>query len=184
MYKIILVTLLCICFSCKKEAESKNVDKLTTLLKNEFIEKDFIFKVLVNIKILEADKIELFFTDSSSNGIFFQNKRLVKNLRGSKDEQTIEFNLPQNIFPKSLRLDLGENQNKNETDIEINSIEFLYNGKSMSIRKELLNYFFQPNIYMEKKDDVYLRKVVNGRYDPFLLAKPVLIKKMELELQL
>ena len=75
--------------------------------------------------------------------------------------------------------DFGEN--KIETPVKINSIELKYNSDSIVIDALVLEHFFHPNIYLEKGDSGYLRKTLNGRYDPFLVSTPLLEKKIELE---
>ncbi len=178
MKKIILVCLVVFSFACKNEEKSIKI-KSELPVKKEVVNDD-IFKVFIDIKVNEDDKFQLFYVDDSPEGDFSVDKRLALLIKGDNNFQVIEFTLPANVFPYKFRVDLGENNL--ETSIEIRSIKLQYNNDVIEIGNLTLERFFQPNIYLEKTVNGYLRKTIDGRNDPFLLSTPLLIKKMELEL--
>lgn len=145
-------------------------------------EKDNIFKVSINAKFLEDDKIELHYINDFSNGTFNTKDREAIYIKGSNEFQLIELSLPKGVLPSKFRIDLGDNINMHETQIDINSVDIELNGNVINIDKTILDSFFQPNIYLERNENGYLRKVVKDKYDPFITSKAILIKKIELEL--
>ena len=61
--------------------------------------------------------------------------------------------------------------------------KLVLNENVINIDSKTLEVFFQPNIYLERvSNGIYLRKAMNGKYDPFLISKPILDKKIEIEL--
>ncbi|WP_347923215.1 hypothetical protein [Pontimicrobium sp. SW4] len=177
MKKIILSCLVIFSFSCKNE--DKKATEVQTPIKKEVV-KDNLFKIIMEAKVKEDDKFQVFFTDDSPEESFSANKRLVKNIVGSEEFQTLEFVLPKEVLPFKFRIDLGENSY--ETLVEIGVIKLEYNNEVIEIDPLTLERFFQPNIYLQKTDNGFMRKTIDGRCDPFLMSTPLLIKKIELEL--
>ena len=180
MKKTVLILIVIICFSCKDESKNKESQIVET--PKEVVVKDNIFILKLDIKANEDDKFELYYVANSPEEGFSRENRTATYIKGNKEYQTVEFKLPKDVFPYKLRIDLGDNGNKYETNIEIKSIKLQLNDNTIEIDQTTMDSFFQPNVYLQKTDNGYSRKVVDGKYDPFLLAKPVLIKKMEIEL--
>ena len=84
-------------------------------------------------------------------------------------------------MPYNFRIDIGSNDNQKEIIIQSISIE--YNNKNIIIDKESIHIFFDINEYIDyNKIDGRVSVVeVNGRKDPFIIAKPILLKKIEIE---
>jgi len=177
MKNIFCLILILIAFSCKKNENSKNSNQDLIETKNK---EDDQFKVIIEAVVKEDDKFQLFYVDNSPDGIFSPEKRVVFNLKGGDTPQKIQFTLPEKVLPYKFRIDLGENNI--ETIVEIYDIKLQYNNRKILIDSLVLERFFQPNIYLEKLNNGYKRKVVDGRCDPFLVSTPLLNKKMELEL--
>lgn len=181
MKNAIFFSLVIIFIGCKNEKKYAT-DVVTSKFENKQIIIDNLFKVIVDITILEDDRLQLFYVDDTPDGAFSAEKRLEYNVKGNNSSQKIQFTLPEMVFPFTFRLDLGEN--KFETLVKINSIELNYNSESIFIDNLVLEYFFQPNIYLEKINSGFMRKIINGRYDPFIASSPLLNKKIELEFKL
>lgn len=180
MKKAVLILIAIICFSCKDETKNKESQIVET--PKEVVVKDNTLSIILDVKVKEDDKLELYYVINSPEDGFSRDNRYATYIKGNNEFQKIEFKLPKDVFPYKLRLDLGDNGNKYETNIEIKSITLQLNNNTIEIDHTTMDSFFQPNVYLQKTDNGYSRKVVDGKYDPFLLAKPVLIKKMELEL--
>ncbi len=148
-----------LCFSCKKKEEN-------------------VFRVFIDIKVLEDDNFQVFYIDDLESGYSEKNRKTIQ-VKGISEFQTIVFELPNNVLPKMFRIDLGEN--KKESPIEIKSVKLKHNDKVIEINDLVLDRFFKPNIYIEKVDKAFLRQSIESRYDPFLSSTPLLNKKMELE---
>lgn len=177
-YVILLLTILLV-FACKNE---RTPNKNTIENKKETIVNDDVLSITIEVRTKEADKFELYYTDDLPESGFTADKRIAVYTPGGDDFQTLTFTLPNEVWPYKLRLDLGENNNKYETPVEIKSIIFKLNSNSFVIDSSIMGSFFDTNAYIEPISNGYNRKVLEGKYDPFLVAKPVLIKKMEIEL--
>lgn len=179
MKKTVFIFTILLIFSCKDEKKSSiaPVD-----VSSENVAKDDILTITLDVRTKEDDKFEIYYVDDFSENGYSADKRLAVYVKGNKDYQSITFTLPKEVWPHQLRLDLGENNNKYETPVEIKSIRFKLNNNNFELDGPTIESFFHPNAYMEPITNGYSRKVVDGKYDPFLIAKPVLIKKMELEL--
>ena len=178
MRNIICLILITFFFGCNNE-KRRIANAAPNQVESKKLIKDNLLKVIIDITISEDDRIQLFYVDDMPDGAFSAEKRIAHNVKGSNSAQKINFTLPHKPFPFKLRLDLGENNI--QSAVKINSIELKYNSDSIFIENSVLEYFFHPNIYLEKVDSVYLRKTLNGRYDPFLVSTPLLEKKIELE---
>lgn len=177
--RAVLVFSILVFFSCKDEKKSMNTPIDTVI---EKVVKDDILTITLEVRIEEDDKFEIYYVDDLPENGFSADKRLANYIKGGDDYQLVTFALPKKVWPYNLRFDLGDNNNKYETPVEIKSITFKYNNNVFEIDKSIMDSFFQPNAYLEPTTNGYSRKAVDGKYDPFLITKPVLIKKMELEL--
>lgn len=180
MKKVIYVFVVVLFFSCgnnKKKNETIDIDTPST---KNVIQKDNILKIAFDIKVKEDDKFQLFYIDESPESKYNVDSRIVLPIQGSDEYQLIKFEFPPNILPYKFRVDVGEN--KNETLIKIRSVKLTLNNNTIEFDGATIDKFFQPNIYLNKAEDGYERKKVDGRYDPFFTSKAFLIKKMELEL--
>lgn len=182
MKRTIFLLILLLSVSCneskKQETNEQNGIKET---KSEVL-KDDILKVKLEFKATQDDKFELYYSENESSANFSPNDRLAQYVKASNEFQNVEFKLPKKVFPSNFRIDLGDNPIMNESPVEIKSITLEWNGHLIVIDNSLLSSFFQPNAYLQPNEMGYSRTVIDGKYDPFLLAKPVLIKKMEIEL--
>jgi len=134
------------------------------------------FKVDITFKILEEDKIKLYYTRNKEDIYNEQDKQEIL-VCGSENLQTIDFVLKQ--IPYKFRIDLGEN--KNETTVYIASVIIKSKGRLIEINDKTIHRFFKPNIYLERQGYEYDRKIIKNRYDPFLESSNLLRKKIQLE---
>ncbi|WP_159022156.1 hypothetical protein [Formosa sp. L2A11] len=158
-------------FSCKKKGENSNL-KQTTI--------DNVFSVDLNIKILEDDKLQLFFIqDNSESGFSFQ-KKVNVNVQGKDEFQVVSFKLPSNVIPIRFRLDLGDN--RKESEVQIKSILIRLNNNVISVDNSTIQRLFNPNKYLITSDYIsFERKIIGNDYDPYLLSTPLLNKKIEID---
>lgn len=155
-------------FSCNqgKFGESKKGDLLIT----------------ISLRVLEDDKIELFYSGKTSLNRFDENQKFSQLVKGSSKVQKIKFRIPIESNPLKLRIDLGDNRKKKVSIIAVKEIELKRNGNVIRIDESLVNSFFQSNVYLQKTEQGYLRRIVNNKYDPYLVSKPILSKKIKIEL--
>jgi hypothetical protein len=172
-------------FSCKQgENKNNNINEIEDeVVSRKKQENDNRFKVILNVKMIENNRIDLFYIGDNPESGFNDQELVSKNILGDDEFQVVELELPKDILPYEIRIDLGENSKKVETIVEINYIKLIFNKNVIEINSQTLDVFFQPNIYLEKvSNGVYLRQVVDGKFDPFLMSKAILNKKIEIEL--
>ncbi len=165
--------------SCKNTDKPIEENKLGHSLKEKV--KDDIFKILINGVVKSDDIFEVFYTDIDAKEGFTEAKKLKIVVKGDDSIQNIAFNLPEEVLPYNFRIDIGSNDN--QKGIIIQSISIEYNNKNIIIDKDSIHIFFDINEYIDyNKIDGRVRVVeVNGRKDPFIIAKPILLKKIEIE---
>ncbi|WP_396156325.1 hypothetical protein [Flavobacterium sp.] len=96
------------------------------------------FKVTLDLVAKSNDDFCLLYTQDGSldfkDGIW-------KEVKGSINDQTIEFSLPENVFPTQLRMDFGKNQD----EILLKTVKFDYNGKTREIKGFETGVFFRAD---------------------------------------
>lgn len=137
------------------------------------------FKIAMTIKIEEDDSFQLFYTTSKNEKFSTQQHYKKIGVLGKNEFQTICFDLTLQKPPNNFRIDLGENQH--ETPIEIKSIELIFKKDTVRINGATVHRFFHLNESLQKiGNQTFLRKKIDLNYDPFLVATPLLHKKIEL----
>lgn len=177
--RLVLVFAILLVGCKKKDAASVDYSSKEDVQK---VEKDNIFKIQLNVKTSKKDLLEVYYVDDNPEGKFESGKKVRQKTSGMDAFQDVEFSLPAEVFPYKFRIDLGDN--KAQDNIEIDHINIKYNSNSFKIGKDSIQYFFAANEYIDwdKTNSVFSFKEVNGRQDPFLVAKALLIKKLEIEL--
>ncbi|WNH08615.1 hypothetical protein [Thalassobellus suaedae] len=183
MKKVVLFIAVMLTVACKDNKVKKDIDEqIEHVSKKEINQDKDILKVQLEARVLENDIFDILYVSDSTEGTLNSNDRVGLNVKGSSNMQILEFKLPPKKFPYKLRIDLGGNGIKNETNIEINSINFLLNGKEVKIDSTLLNQYFKHNVYLNKTGNGFERRVFKEKYDPFITADSSLITKLRLEL--
>lgn len=134
------------------------------------------FKVSITLKLLEDEKIKLYYL-KGNKGKYNELDKQELFVKGSKELQTIGFVLQQK--PYKFRIDLGEN--KNETTVYISSIVVSSKESTIKVDDKTIHRFFTHNVYAIKSENGYERRKVLLRYDPFIESTALLHKKIELE---
>jgi hypothetical protein len=132
---LILLFVILTAISCKDETKKDNNGEQS---QEAVAPSANAFKVTLNLVAKSNDDFCLLHTEDGSldfkDGIW-------KEIKGSNDDQTVEFYLPENAFPTQLRLDLGKNQD----EILLKSVKFEYNGKSREIKGFETGVFFRAD---------------------------------------
>ncbi|MDD2984925.1 hypothetical protein [Flavobacterium sp.] len=123
--------------SCKNDTKSN--DTISSDSEQNIISAK-VFKVTLNAISKKDDDFCFLYTEDSS--IDFK-EGVWKEVKGSLDEQSIEFLFPAKVQPTQLRLDLG--QNLDQEDIVIKSIKFEYNGNEREIKGFEMGVFFRAD---------------------------------------
>ena len=186
MKKSVLILIIILNFACKnktkKEAEEikSNTTQIIEDVKN--IEVEDVLKIHLIVRILENDKFRVFYTSNSPEEKISEKKMEVASVKGNSDFQQVTIQLPKGVVPYKLRLDLGENSIKNQSDIDLESINIELNDNVIKVDNQNIKSYFRPNQYLTKTPTGYSRKIVDDKYDPFLLSTSTLIEKIVEEL--
>jgi hypothetical protein len=135
---IILMLLVSLIFvNCKIDKNNSEIEKQK---QNEAVQQN-LFKVSINAIVSKTDDFCLLYSEDGSinfkDGVWQQ-------VLGSSNEQTINFYLPEGVFPSLLRLDLGK---KTEQDtIVLKSMTFSYQGKVRELVGPQIGVFFRPDV--------------------------------------
>lgn len=142
------------------------------------------FEIHIDAIVPIDDVFEIFYLneDLSKEVKFSEKQKIRKNIIGSKIIQRITFKLPEHAQFYQFRVDLGNN--KNQKEITIKSITLSNMNNSILINTDLIKIFFLLNKFIDLNDfnGKMKFKHIKQKKDPYIIAKPILIKKIELEL--
>lgn len=119
---------------CKNETKEESVTQETT------VETINSFKMTASVIVKKDDDFCLLYTQDGSLNF---KEGVWKGVKGSENEQNVEFLLPQDTFPTQLRLDLG--RNKDQDDIVIKSVKFEYLGNVLELVGPQIGVFFRAD---------------------------------------
>lgn len=118
--------------SCKDE---KPLDSLEVVKPQK---TESFFKVSINFIATKDDDFSLYYTEDETTN--FKIAPIWKGIMGRDYEQTVSFDLPENIKPSLFRIDFG--MNKDQEDVVLKSVTMEYKGKKKEIiGVELANFF-------------------------------------------
>lgn len=140
------------------------------------------FIITLSIIVKKKDVIEIFYLDSKDNGIkFSEEKKIRKSIEGNNDVQTLGFKLPIEALSNIFRIDLGNTMEQNI--VSFKNIQFKSVQGEFTIEGSEMEWFFTVNEYLKYKGNGQYQIIeIDGRTDPFIVSKPVLNKKLEIEL--
>lgn len=89
-------------------------------------------------------------------------------IKGSNASQNLKFTIPLDKKIEKIRIDIGAN--KKQSPMIINTILISSEIDNINLT-DSIHSLFNFNIYMTQEKGFYYTKVVDGRYDPFLISK-------------
>lgn len=136
MKKIIcLLTVVVILVSCKIKDEQAGTGVTQSQEKK-------VFKVSANVISKASDDFCLLYTEDGT--INFGNTVVWASVKGKKEEQKVDFYLPEDAYPTELRFDLGLKQTATDT-IYLKSLHLEYSGKKLDIIGAALGKYFRAD---------------------------------------
>ncbi|RBA29701.1 hypothetical protein [Flavobacterium tibetense] len=156
--------------SCKKEKTDNQI---------ESEEKSKTFDVTLNMVVSQDDNFQIFYIDGS-NQDFDENKSLWVSVKGSLEPQDIIFNLPEDVIPSNIRLDLGNNEN--QSAMKLNSFKMSYYDKSYELKDTLIlrNFVIGEQLNYDKTTSTLTpNKGKATIYDPLLYPQSNLREEIE-----
>lgn len=157
-------------FSCKDD--SKIEEKVV-------VQNKPVFKIALDLVIKKDDSLQVFYCENGENEINGANT-VWSSVKGNNNSQQVIFNLPEDVFPTKLRIDLSKN--KDQDEIEIKGFTINYDEKSFSVKDTMFYQYFIPNeqIDWDRKKAIAKFKSKEGEFfDPQFGSREL----MEAELQ-
>ena len=163
---IILITLI-LFFSCKSEKKPTKVIETpnNNFVINNEVEGHLFYEIILDVVVKKNDKFHLFYKDFNDNG-YTSERVLEKEVRGSEDEQSIVFKIPEEIIPNGLRIDFGVNYS--QEPIVLKNLKIRYDKKEFYFDDGKFEQLFKPSKYVSynNTDKLIVTKPVGGAYDP------------------
>jgi hypothetical protein len=130
---IFLISTLFIGCKNEKSVDELEVDKPTVV--------ENFFKVKLKFIAKKDDNFCLFYSEDGTTN--FNPEAIWNDVKGQADIQTIEYNLPNDVYPTQLRLDFG--MKKEQEDIVLKGVILEYNGKIREILGAELGLYFRAD---------------------------------------
>lgn len=136
------------------------------------------FKVLIDLIAYENNSIQVFYVTSADDS-YCEELSLRKNINASSNIQRLVFELPLGVKAKNIRIDLGENENENDS-LQIENIQFEYKNQILNGNhgKYMSWFTFNPNVVEGKNKFTFHLRKANSIFDPQLNGNRVLNAKL------
>ena len=181
---VVAVSALALCaLSCNNKKQEKALEEskavklfIKTMDQSKIFDH---FRVEIEAIVEKGDNFQLFYTEDYQLA-FLEDKTITSTVNGSKDYQTIIFDLPKDIFPDRFRLDVGSNVEQGA--IKIKSFKVSYDKGIVEIPQDSISKYLVPNEYITKEDDMGSYRLhelnIQGSlpYDPFFTCSDEMIR--------
>jgi hypothetical protein len=157
-------------FSCKDDSKIEE---------EVVVQNKPVFKIALDLVIKKDDSLQVFYCENGETEINGANT-VWSSVKGNNNSQQVIFNLPEDVFPTKLRIDLSKN--KDQDEIEIKGFTINYDEKSFSVKDTMFYQYFIPNeqIDWDRKKAIAKFKSKEGEFfDPQFGSREL----MEAELQ-
>jgi len=134
--KFIIATLVLFCLiSCKDEKANQPAAPAVT----EYADQ---FQFIMEITVEKDDTMHFYYTTDGTQN-FTEKNRIELKITGSTDPQNVVVNLPANVIPTAIRLDLGFGKNPDQSDIDFKRFKLSYNGEVFEAQgNQVFDYFY------------------------------------------
>lgn len=166
--------------SCKDDKPKGEAQPAAQEVKNE----DFL-KVSFDLIVKKDDNMHLYYTQDETINFDEKNSLWVP-VKGSDNVQELTFNLPKDVFPTHLRVDLGYGKNEQQSDIELKSFRMKYGEKTFEVKDTIIfNYFYpnKDNTVVVPKTAILKRKSKDQGSGPMLYPHEPLTNQLKLIVQ-
>ncbi len=170
--KIIFILSLVLIISCKQEKK----EQVDTNQKREPIN---FFNVKIDAVVKGDDTFTLFYLEGNEKNITRENSVSIK-VKGGEASQNLEFQLKEDVLPTRLVLRLGGPE-ASDQKIVFNTIEVGYRNHKITVEKEKIFQFFNPNKFINYNQDTFTAtpKEVDGKFRPNLFSRRILENKID-----
>ena len=162
--------------SCKKEVSQDEVKPAEVETKNNN------FQVTLTATVKADDNFQLYYSQDAYEVPYKEENSVWTAVKANDNPQDIVFNLPEDVIPNYIRIDLGTNENQKE--IIIKNFKMKYYSKSFEAKDSLFFNYFIPNDcvkIVDKKNSVVQNfKTKEGKYDPLFYSEKALYDQIQL----
>ncbi|MCG2610365.1 hypothetical protein LZZ90_02445 [Flavobacterium sp. SM15] len=132
------------------------------------VKNDASFKTTISLKCSKNNSIQIFYKTVTDDR-YYEEFSLRENISASQSLQDLVFEFPQGVKPRNLRIDLGENENENDS-VKVQGITFQYKDRLLDgSRGNYKSWFeFNPNVVAGKDSLTYHLIRKNNTFDPQL----------------
>lgn len=167
MKRIIILICFASLISCKSDKKEQVIEPsdANTIIKNNDIEGNMYFEVIMNVVVLRDDIFHVFYKDFNDEG-YSAEKVIEVDVKGKKDNQQLVFALPEDIIPNGLRLDFGTNYGQDP--IKLNTLKIRFDKNEFVFDDGKFEQLFKPNkfvVYGESDQEI-ITEPIDGAYDP------------------
>jgi len=161
---IILITLL---VSCKNNGKEQKEEIEFTGRENEHF-----FRVTIRAMVPEDDVFEVYYYEMDQEG-FLPNQFVPAKVKGSPNSQEINFELPDDVYPARLRLDLGKYRQQQKMRLDGVTLSFRQHNYEFS--EAQLDKDLKPSRFLkyDTTDNTIETMVIDNRYDPYFYTMRV-----------
>jgi len=148
--------------------------------------KDFIvvdktaqFAIILDLYMEKDDALEVYYT-TAENDKYNRKQRVVSKVHGQLCAQKIQIDLPEGVYPASLRLDFGTNRQQGV--IKLVDVEMHFGEATVLEGVSEFRASFAPNAFIENFTNSGKIRFVNTakRYDPYFTSKPMFALKLKI----
>ncbi|MGY0391267.1 hypothetical protein ACW5R3_01750 [Bizionia sp. KMM 8389] len=174
---ILTTTLFLFVFSCKEKKEVTPVEAVSPTEEVVVEETSSFFSFELDAEFQNDDKIVLYYLTPDSETIS-KDQSIEKEVVGSTNIQTVNFQLPEDILPTRILVKFGEN---GEQVLKVNKVSLAYGENSIQVPDSLFNQFFKPNkgaVY--NKEGYSIEAVKDAAQKPMFFSRKTLEDKIDL----
>ena len=183
VFVLILFCTLINILSCRDKETEKGSVEINEEVKNTD-DKELVFVIEIEAIIDEDILVEILYKDYN-NEKYSSKTTIKKRVKGSIDPQIIRFEIQNEIFPTSLRIDFGKNEKNKEIEQEIKfiSLSMSFEDFKMKLTPQEFDAYFVSNKYIKFSNvtGIINLKSIDGKYDAYFDSKPLFKKKLDIE---
>lgn len=145
--------------------------------KKENIKKRDFFEITIEGVFAKNDKIQVFYLVEGQE--WKDENSILRPVYASEEMQKIVLNVPDNVFPENIRVDLGINTTQQY--VTIKNISVKHNAKIINGDLEAYKKYFYGNEFVSWDPNYFGYKLstVNDNYDPFLMGNNELMDELQ-----
>lgn len=172
----IVTALFLVIFSCKEKKESKKEDVGSSQEITKEKDRPF-FSFKLDAEIKSDDKIVFYYLTPETQQIS-KKQSLEKEVLGSNGNQSINFNLPEEILPTRILVKFGED---GDQVLKINKVSLSYGNNKIDVPDSLFYQFFTHNkAALYNKENNSIKAIKNEKQKPMFFSRKALENKIDL----